>query len=112
MASKRTNKWHGGRRISQGTRSNSMALRSRSLKRRHDDQEASSRVMPLRTPAKRKDKNSKRCIFIDDEVQVEEDSNVVLNESHDSEIRGRLSYPKIIIIVHLPYVNLILLNLL
>lgn len=89
-----------------------MALRSRSLKRRHDDQEASSRVMPLRTPAKRKDKNSKRCIFIDDEVQVEEDSNVVLNESHDSEIRGRLSYPKIIIIVHLPYVNLILLNLL
>ncbi|MCO5555877.1 hypothetical protein L7F22_009421 [Adiantum nelumboides] len=81
MAPKRGTSKRGGR----GTRSSSMALRSGSFKRRHVEQEASSRVVPRSTPVKKKGKWSKRCIFVDDEAQIEEDSNVIVDEGHESE---------------------------
>ncbi|MCO5572482.1 hypothetical protein L7F22_026237 [Adiantum nelumboides] len=80
MAPKRGTSKRGG----QGTRSSSMALRSGLFKRRHVEQEASSRVVPRSTPVKKKDKWSKGCIFVDDAAQIEEDSNVVVNEGHES----------------------------
>ncbi|MCO5579190.1 hypothetical protein L7F22_033043 [Adiantum nelumboides] len=81
MAPKRGISKHGGR----GTRSSSMALRSGSFKRRHVEQEASSRVVPRSTPVKKKGKWSKKCIFVDDEAQIEEGSNVIVDEGHESE---------------------------
>ncbi|MCO5558082.1 hypothetical protein L7F22_011658 [Adiantum nelumboides] len=80
MAPKRGTSKHGGQR----TRSSSMALQSDSFKRRHVEQEASSRVVPRSTPVKKKGKWSKRCIFVDDEAQIEEGSNVIVDEGHES----------------------------
>ena len=52
----------------------SMKLRSGCVPQRIIDQEASSRIRPLDTP-KRNNRGPKRCVFIDDEAQVDEDSN-------------------------------------
>jgi len=49
------------------------------------DQEASSRVLALATPPKKKGCLSKRCAFIDDEAQVDEDSN---NENEETKATG------------------------
>ncbi|MCO5581668.1 hypothetical protein L7F22_035557 [Adiantum nelumboides] len=80
MAPKRGISKRGGR----GTRSSSMALQFGSFKRRHVEQETSSRIVPRSTPVKKKGKWSKRCIFVDDEAQIEEGSNVIVDEGHES----------------------------
>ena len=49
------------------------------------DQEASSRIRALDTPLRRKRRSLQRCAFIDDEAQVDEDSN---NIEEDNEITG------------------------
>ncbi|MCO5567185.1 hypothetical protein L7F22_020873 [Adiantum nelumboides] len=53
----------------------SMKLRSGCLPNKAIDQEASSRIQPLETPLKKKGRILRRCVFIDDEAHVEEDSN-------------------------------------
>lgn len=62
----------------------SMKVRARPATRSMVDQEASSRVLPLATPPKKKGRLSKRCVFVDDEVQVDEDSNNVNEEIEDT----------------------------
>ncbi|KAI5068547.1 hypothetical protein GOP47_0016892 [Adiantum capillus-veneris] len=54
-----------------------MTLRSGPSKRRHPiDQEASSHAVATRSPRfKRGGKRRRKCIFVDDEVSVEEGSN-------------------------------------
>ncbi|MCO5554022.1 hypothetical protein L7F22_007548 [Adiantum nelumboides] len=52
-----------------------MKLRSGCVPNRAIDQEASSRIRPLETPLKRKGRILKRCVFVDDEAHVHEDSN-------------------------------------
>ncbi|MCO5612454.1 hypothetical protein L7F22_066721 [Adiantum nelumboides] len=76
MAPKRGTSKHGGRE----TKSSSMALRSGLFKRRHVEQEVSCRAVPRSTPIKKRGKWSKRCIFVDDEAQIEEGSSVILDE--------------------------------
>ncbi|KAI5055043.1 hypothetical protein GOP47_0030188, partial [Adiantum capillus-veneris] len=53
----------------------SMKLRSGSLPKVTFEQEASSRVMSLATPLTKRGRLQKRCIYVDDEAEVEEDSN-------------------------------------
>ncbi|MCO5563073.1 hypothetical protein L7F22_016709 [Adiantum nelumboides] len=54
----------------------SMKLRFGSLLRvTFVDEKASSRVMPLATPPTKSGRSQKRCIYVDDEAEVEEDSN-------------------------------------
>ncbi|MCO5554031.1 hypothetical protein L7F22_007557 [Adiantum nelumboides] len=52
-----------------------MKLRSGSMPGVTFDQEASSCVMPLATPPSKRGRLQKRCIYVDDETDVEEDSN-------------------------------------
>ena len=52
-----------------------LKLRSGSLPRVTFDQEASSCVMPLATPPPKRGRARKRCIYVDDEAEVEGDSN-------------------------------------
>ena len=63
------------------TRRASMKLRSGCVSNRLIDQEASSRIRPLDTPPKKKSHVSKRCVFMDDEAQVDEDSNYIKEET-------------------------------
>lgn len=65
----------------------SMKLRSGSLPRVTFDQEASSHVMPLATPPPKRGRPRKRCIYVDDEAEVEEDSN---NINDITEATGKL----------------------
>ena len=59
----------------------SMKLRSGPTSRRAIEQEASSRINPqAATPTKRKCRPKKQCIFVDDEAEVEEDSNNLNDE--------------------------------
>ncbi|MCO5609523.1 hypothetical protein L7F22_063751 [Adiantum nelumboides] len=62
-----------------------MKLRSGCIPNRMLDQEASSRIRPLDTPPKRKNRISKRCVFIDDEAQVDEDSNNIEDDTNFTE---------------------------
>ncbi|MCO5575671.1 hypothetical protein L7F22_029475 [Adiantum nelumboides] len=62
-----------------------MKLRSGCIPNRMLDQEASSRIWPLDTPPKRKNCISKRCVFIDDEAQVDEDSNNIEDDTNFTE---------------------------
>ncbi|MCO5608302.1 hypothetical protein L7F22_062508 [Adiantum nelumboides] len=52
-----------------------MKLRSGCVPNKAIDQEASSHIQPLKTPLKKKGRILRRCVFIDDEAQVNEDSN-------------------------------------
>ncbi|MCO5607401.1 hypothetical protein L7F22_061597, partial [Adiantum nelumboides] len=46
-------------------------------------------VVARSTPTiKKKGKWSKRCIFVDDEAQIEEDTNVIVDEGHESKSDG------------------------
>ena len=66
----------------------SMKLRSGCVPNRTIDQEASSRIRPLETPPKRNGRILKRCVFIDDEARVDEDSN---NIEENTEITGNFA---------------------
>ncbi|MCO5579645.1 hypothetical protein L7F22_033502 [Adiantum nelumboides] len=55
-----------------------MKLRSGCVSNRTIDQEASSRIQPLEPPLIRKGCILKRCVFIDDEAHVDEDSNKIV----------------------------------
>ncbi|KAI5084812.1 hypothetical protein GOP47_0000981 [Adiantum capillus-veneris] len=73
MASKR----RGSMSIKRTFDSPCMTLRSGPSKRRHPiDQEASSHAVATRSPRfKRGGKRCRKCIFVDDEVAMEEGSN-------------------------------------
>ncbi|MCO5582542.1 hypothetical protein L7F22_036439 [Adiantum nelumboides] len=64
------------------TRQVNMKLRSGCIPYKMLDQEASSRIRPLDTPLKRKNCISKRCVFIDDKAQVDENSNNIEDDTN------------------------------
>ena len=67
-----------------------MKLRSGSLPRVTFDQEASSRVIPLATPPSKRGRARKRCIYVvDDEAEVEGDSN---NINDTTEATGNFGF--------------------
>ena len=68
-------------RSSLSTRQASMKLRSGPTSKRAIEQEASSRINPQAATPTRKGRPRKQCIFVDDEVQVEEDSNNMNEET-------------------------------
>ena len=74
------------------SRHESMKLRAGPATRRMVDQEASSRVLSSATPPKKKGRLSRRCTFIDDEVEVDEDSNNVNEEIETTGMFNVFSY--------------------
>ncbi|MCO5587510.1 hypothetical protein L7F22_041459 [Adiantum nelumboides] len=54
-----------------------MKLRSGSLPRITFDEEASSCVIPLATPPTKRGRSQNLCVYVDDEAEVEEDSNIL-----------------------------------
>lgn len=77
MAPKRDSKKRKQAASPYSSRQVSMKLRSGCVPRHMVDQEASSRIRQLDTPPRKKSLGPKRCVFIDDEAQVDEDSNIV-----------------------------------
>lgn len=79
---------YGGRSL--GKDNDSMTLRSGMLKRgKFIEQEASSRVNPSSSPFKKGGRSLKSCIYVDDEAEVEEDSNIMIDETLQLQSRGK-----------------------